>query len=153
MKTQALNPWRAACAATALARLPVEEQLTTSNPKFRAWVSATATTRSLKLSEGKQTESFLRYRDLLWNCSARRQARTSGVKPTGRDRAESYCSGSGSNSRYRHSVVPRLAISSLLICRRIQPRSYAISSGAKHFWQNEIGWFPQVFWHSRHLNS
>src|SRR5579864_5675265 len=69
MKTQALNPWRAACAATALARLPVEEQLTTSNPKFRAWVSATATTRSLKLSEGKQTESFLRYRDLLWNCS------------------------------------------------------------------------------------
>jgi len=50
----------AACAATALAKLPVEEQLTISKPKFRAWESATATTRSLKLSVGKHTASFLR---------------------------------------------------------------------------------------------
>src|SRR5579864_1535771 len=153
MKTQALNPCRAAWAATALARLPVEEQLTTSKPKFRAWVSATATTRSLKLREGKQTESFLRYKDLLRNFSASREAWTRGVKPTGRDRAESYCSGSGRSSLYRHRVVPRLAISSLLIRRRICARSYVTSSGAKHFWQNEMGWFPQVFWHSRHFNS
>ena len=50
----------AACAATALARLPVEEQPTVSNPKRRAAASAVATTRSLKDKEGKQTASFLK---------------------------------------------------------------------------------------------
>ena len=54
MKIQAWNPLRAACAATALARFPVDEQATVSKPKFRAWASATATTRSLKLNVGRQ---------------------------------------------------------------------------------------------------
>ena len=83
-KMQALNPARTAWAATALARLPVEEQLTISNPKFLAWVRATATTRSLKLRLGKQTASFLMYSDLLRSRSPRLEAFTSGVKPTGR---------------------------------------------------------------------
>src|SRR5215472_9058859 len=96
MKTQALNPPRAACAATALARLPVDEQLTISKPKFRAWVRATATTRSLKLRVGKQTESFLRYSDLARRVSPRREAFTSGVKPTGKE--ESQVSGRGRSS-------------------------------------------------------
>ena len=52
MKITALNPLRAAWAATALARFPVDEQETVSKPKLRAWDKATATTRSLKLREG-----------------------------------------------------------------------------------------------------
>jgi hypothetical protein len=57
---QALRPRRAACAATELARLPVDEQPTVVKPKACcALASATATTRSLKLSVGKQTASFL----------------------------------------------------------------------------------------------
>src|SRR5215472_17729659 len=91
IKTHALKPPRAACAATALARFPVEEQLTISKPKLRAWVRATATTRSLKLREGKQTESFLRYSDLLRSRSPRAGAFTRGVNPTGSD--ASYVSG------------------------------------------------------------
>jgi hypothetical protein len=56
---QALRPRRAACAATELARLPVDEQPTVVKPNFCALASATETTRSLKESVGKQTESFL----------------------------------------------------------------------------------------------
>ena len=52
MKITALNPLRAAWAATAFARFPVDEQETVSNPKLRACDKATATTRSLKLREG-----------------------------------------------------------------------------------------------------
>ena len=37
MKIQAFRPSRAAWAATALARLPVEEHETVSKPKSRAW--------------------------------------------------------------------------------------------------------------------
>src|SRR6266568_3445332 len=62
MKTHASKPCCAACAATALARFPVEEQPTVSRPKRRAAVRAVATTRSLKEREGKQTASFLKYR-------------------------------------------------------------------------------------------
>src|SRR5271165_1637138 len=59
MKIQALSPNRAAWAATALARFPVEEHATVSKPKAWALASATATTRSLKLRVGRQTASFL----------------------------------------------------------------------------------------------
>src|ERR1044071_4553014 len=59
MKIQHLSPLRAAWAAVALARLPVEEQETVSNPKDFALARATATTRSLKLSVGRQAASFL----------------------------------------------------------------------------------------------
>src|SRR5438270_4779515 len=96
IKMHAVNPARAACAATALARLPVEEQLTTSNPKFLAYVSATATTRSLKLRVGKHTASFLRYNDRLRTLSPSLAAFIRGVKPAGVD--ASYVSGSGSSS-------------------------------------------------------
>src|SRR5215472_2992104 len=59
MKIHALKPLRAACAATEFARFPVDEQDTVSNPKARACDSATDTTRSLKLSVGRHTASFL----------------------------------------------------------------------------------------------
>src|SRR5215472_5900597 len=62
MKIQAFRPSRAAWAATAFARLPVDEQETVSNPNSRALARATATTRSLKLRVGRQTASFLMYR-------------------------------------------------------------------------------------------
>src|SRR5579871_1208515 len=96
IKTHALKPRRAACAATAFARFPVEEQLTISKPKFFACDKATATTRSLKLRVGKQTASFLMYRDLVLNLSPRLEALTKGVKPTGT--VASNCSGRGSSS-------------------------------------------------------
>src|SRR5208282_1690503 len=85
IKIQALNPSRAACAATEFARLPVEEQATVSNPKARAFANATATTRSLKLKVGRQTASFFTKsrRDPIRSPS--RGALTSGVEPTGRD--------------------------------------------------------------------
>jgi len=60
MKITALNPLRAACAATEFARFPVDEQETVLNPNSRAWAKATATTRSLKLREGWQTASFFK---------------------------------------------------------------------------------------------
>src|ERR1044071_7187218 len=87
MKIHAFSPSRAACAATAFARLPVEEHETVSKPKARAWERATATTRSLKLSVGRHTASFLMYRFLpaavTLKRSASRGAANSGVKPTG----------------------------------------------------------------------
>src|SRR5215813_4950745 len=83
IKMQALNPLRAACAATAFARFPVEEQETTSNPKARACASATETTRSLKLREGMQTASFFRYKLFEPTAAPRCGAFNSGVKPVG----------------------------------------------------------------------
>src|SRR5580658_717998 len=85
IKIHALKPWRAACAATEFAKLPVEEQATVSNPKLRALAKATATTRSLKLKVGRHTASFLisSRRDPILSPS--RGALTSGVKPTGRE--------------------------------------------------------------------
>ena len=87
MKIQAFSPSRAACAATALARLPVEEHETVSKPKARACESATATTRSLKLSVGRQTASFLMYRfarqRFRSSVSPSAEPANSGVKPTG----------------------------------------------------------------------
>ncbi len=87
MKIHAFRPSRAACAATAFARFPVDEHETVSKPKARAWERATATTRSLKLNVGRQTASFLMYRLLaavvLLNFCASCGALNSGVKPTG----------------------------------------------------------------------
>src|ERR1700745_1690863 len=83
MKIQALKPLRAASAATEFARLPVEEQDTVSNPNARACAKATATTRSLKLSVGRQTASFLMQSLRAPSSFARGGALSSGVKPTG----------------------------------------------------------------------
>src|SRR5215469_18266656 len=84
MKIHALKPLRAACAATEFARFPVEEHATVSNPNARACESATETTRSLKLSVGRHTASFLT--NSLWVpiAFASFGALNSGVKPTGR---------------------------------------------------------------------
>src|ERR1700756_3417072 len=88
IKIQALRPSRAACAATAFARFPVDEHETVSNPKARAWERATATTRSLKLNVGRQTASFLMNRfaaaAVPLNFCASCGALNSGVKPTGK---------------------------------------------------------------------
>src|SRR6476646_7321928 len=83
MKIQHLRPLRAAWAAVAFARLPVEEQETVSNPKDLALASATATTRSLKLSVGRQTASFLRKSLFAPIFFARVSVLIRGVKPTG----------------------------------------------------------------------
>src|SRR5437667_5679080 len=59
MKIHALRPARAACAATAFARLPVDAQPIVSSPNAAAALIAVATTRSLKDSDGCETASFL----------------------------------------------------------------------------------------------
>ena len=81
MKTMARIPARAACAETALARLPVDAQASVSNPSWRARLLATATTRSLKDHEGLQV-SFLIQSSRIPSSRARLSARSSGVKPT-----------------------------------------------------------------------
>src|SRR2546425_9617465 len=58
MKIHAFRPARAACAATAFARLPVDAQPMVSSPKAAAALMAAATTRSLKESDGWDTVSF-----------------------------------------------------------------------------------------------
>ena len=58
MKIHAGRPARAAWAATALARLPVDAQPTVSSPKAAAALIAAATTRSLNERVGCDTASF-----------------------------------------------------------------------------------------------
>src|SRR5260370_30187412 len=102
MKTHASKPCCAACAATALARFPVEEQPTVSRPKRRAAVRAVATTRSLKEREGKHTASFLRYRFFRPPFQASLCEATSGLPPValGTEKA----SGEGKRSADRHRL-------------------------------------------------
>src|ERR1035438_5485239 len=78
IRTTESIPARAAWAATELARLPVEAQAATLKPSWRALVSATETTRSLKDPVGLAVSS------LIPSSPARRSARTSGVKPAPR---------------------------------------------------------------------
>src|SRR5438874_584826 len=85
MKIHALNPSRAAWAATEFARLPVEEHETVSKPNARAFARATATTRSLKLSVGRHTASFLMHSRFAPSSFARCGALSSGVNPTDKD--------------------------------------------------------------------
>src|ERR1043165_7181565 len=96
MNIQAWNPLRAAWAATAFAKFPVEEHDTTSNPKARACASATETTRSLKLREGMQTASFFRYKLFEPIAAPSCGAFNNGVKPVGR--AGLYPSGNGNRA-------------------------------------------------------
>ena len=107
MKITASNPSLADWAATALARLPVEAQPTTSKPKALAWASATATTRSLKERVGKQAASSLSQRSWLPMLAPSRGARSRGVKPTGR--SDWKPSATGRNSRYRQMSWERRA--------------------------------------------
>src|SRR6267154_4713927 len=82
MNTQASKPCCAACAATALARLPVEEQPTVVKLKRRAAERAVATTRSLKEREGKHTASFFKWRFFRPQREASLLEATNGVPPT-----------------------------------------------------------------------
>ena len=81
MKIHAFSPARAACAATALARLPVEAQPTVSRSKATAALSATATTRSLKERVGCETASFFTSARRTPSARASAGASRSGVKP------------------------------------------------------------------------
>ena len=96
MKIQAASPARAAWAATALARLPVEAQPTVSRPRARAALIAAATTRSLNESEGWQTLSFLIQRRATPSRRASSGASTSGVNPLSSERTGSPSNGSHS---------------------------------------------------------
>src|SRR6202035_3761210 len=102
MKTQASKPCCAACAATALARLPVEEQPTVVKLNRRAAESAVATTRSLNEREGKHTASFLKLRFLKPHFAASLREATSGVPPTALEPVKP--SGRGRSSAYRHML-------------------------------------------------
>ena len=82
MKTYEGSPAAAACALTALARLPVEAQATVSKPSSWARARATETTRSLNECVGLAV-SFLIQSSLIPSLWARRSARTSGVQPVG----------------------------------------------------------------------
>lgn len=81
MKIQAGSPARAACAATALARLPVLAQPITLRPSAWAALIAVVTTRSLNDSDGCATASFFTHRRATPRCAASRGASMSGVKP------------------------------------------------------------------------
>ena len=96
MKIQAGRPARAAWAATALARLPVDAQPTVSRPRPSAALSALATTRSLKLSEGWLTASFLTHTRATPSRRANAGASSSGVKPVSRETTGSPSKGSHS---------------------------------------------------------
>src|SRR3712207_9049789 len=75
------TPARAACAATELARLPVDAQAYRSKPSARAAVSATDTTRSLKEWVGLAESSFTYSGARTPSAAPRPSARTSGVQP------------------------------------------------------------------------
>src|SRR4051812_16470405 len=80
MNTHASSPARAAAAATAPARLPVDEHDSVWKPNVRAASSAIATTRSLKEWVGLP-ESSLTYRERSPSVAARLSALTSLVQP------------------------------------------------------------------------
>jgi len=85
----------AACAATELARLPVDAQAATLKPNSSALLSAIETTRSLKELVGLRV-SFLIHTSPRPSSAARRSARTSGVKPVPRSTDGSHSTGSRS---------------------------------------------------------
>ena len=80
MNTKLRRPACAACAATALARLPVHAHAAILNPNSSAFDSATVVTRSLNEFVGF-TVSFFTHTSPRPSSAARRSARTSGVKP------------------------------------------------------------------------
>src|SRR3984957_12100327 len=83
IRTTESMPARAAWAATELARLPVEAQAATLKPSWRALVSATETTRSLKEPVGLAVSSLI-HSSPSPSSAARRSARPSGGKPAPR---------------------------------------------------------------------
>ena len=108
MKIHDASPARAACAATAFARFPVEAQPTVSRPNASAALIAVETTRSLNESDGCDTASFFTHTRATPSRSASRGASISGVKPVSSEAIASPSN--GRNSRYRHSDCGRAAI-------------------------------------------
>src|SRR5688572_25294759 len=78
--TKLARPVRAAAAATALARLPVDAQAAVLKPKSRALPSATATTRSLNEFVGFRVSS-LSQSSPRPSSAPSRSARINGVHP------------------------------------------------------------------------
>src|SRR2546425_4692347 len=109
MKIHALSPARAAWAATAFARLPVEAQPTVSSPNAAAALTPTATTRSLNDSDGWLTVSFFTQARATPRRRASAGASTSGVNPVSSD-----STGSPSRSEEHTSELQSLAY---LVCR------------------------------------
>ena len=97
MSTTPRMPARAAAAATALARLPVDGQASTVKPSSRAAASATATTRSLKECVGLP-ESSLTHSDRMPSSRARLSALTRRVKPGSVFGKEATSAGTGRRS-------------------------------------------------------
>src|SRR5437762_12529190 len=96
MKIQALRPARAACAATAFARLPVEAQPIVSRPNAAAALIAVATTRSLNDNDGCETASFLIHARATRSRVASLGAATRGVPPVSRESVGSPSNGNHS---------------------------------------------------------
>jgi len=96
MKTHAFRPARAACAATALARLPVDAHPIVSSPNAAAALMAVATTRSLKDNDGWDTASFFTQARATPSRAAIRGASTSGVPPVSSESTGSPSNGSHS---------------------------------------------------------
>ena len=89
-------PARAAAAATALARLPVDGQASTEKPSSRAAARATATTRSLNECVGLP-ESSLTHSVFMPSSRARLSARISLVLPGLMFRVSAMPAGTGSS--------------------------------------------------------
>src|SRR3982750_4204122 len=87
MNTHASSPARAACAETALARLPVDAQPIVVRPSACAALIAVATTRSLNERLGWETLSFLIQARATPITRASRGASTRGVKPVSSESA------------------------------------------------------------------
>jgi hypothetical protein len=96
MKIHALIPARAACAATAFARLPVEAQPIVVSPNACAALIAVETTRSLNDRLGCETLSFFTQTRATPSRSARRGDSTRGVKPLSSESRGSPSNGSHS---------------------------------------------------------
>ena len=108
------RPARAACAATELARLPVDAQATRVKPSCLAAVSATETTRSLKEWVGFALSS-LTHSDRIPSSAASRSARTSGVRPGSRVTRVAGSCPTGSSPAYRQSERGPASITSLVM--------------------------------------
>src|SRR5215203_6552904 len=135
MKIHDTSPARAACAATALARLPVDAHPTVSSPNASAALMAVETTRSLNDSEGCDTASFFTHTRATPSLSASRGASISGEKPVSSDATGSPSN--GNHSRYRHIDCGRAAI--VARSGSLRDAGYSGSSGPRQFSQIATG--------------
>src|SRR5688500_14757589 len=108
MKIQAASPARAACAATAFARLPVDAQPIVSSSNAAAALIAEATTRSLNESVGWETLSFLIQARATPSRRASGADSISGVQTVSSEWIGTPSN--GRNSRYRQILRGRAAI-------------------------------------------